>query len=88
MSPDLETLEQLLGGDLPIAVIRGLFDNDSHFARAIEAMLCEMEIRLLNSDDSEVPKWRWRGVLVAATAGPEKEDYRLSITDKGGRRIA
>ena len=47
MSPELETLDQLLGGDLPIAVIRGLFDDDSHFAHAVEAMLCEMEIRLL-----------------------------------------
>jgi hypothetical protein len=86
--PELETFDQLLSGDLPISVIRRLFDNSTHFTLAIEAMLGDAEIRLLTSDGSEVPKWQWRDVLVAVTADSGECSHVVSITDKGAQRIA
>jgi hypothetical protein len=84
MSPELETLDQLLGGDMSLTVIRGLFENHDRFARAIAAMLDAGEVRLVDSDGTELPGWRWREVLAAET---EAGDFWLSITDAGARRV-
>ena len=45
-SPELETLDQLLGGDLPIGVIRGFYESEERFCRASMAMLRDGHIRL------------------------------------------
>jgi hypothetical protein len=86
-SPELEALDQLLGGDLAVCVIRRLFADDSRFERAIEAMLCDGEIQLLTADGDAVPKWQWRDLLntvaLSDTSGP-----KLSITAKGALRIS
>jgi hypothetical protein len=82
MSPELETLDQLLGGDLPLPIIRGLFGEESRFVRAIEAMLEAGEVRLIEGDDTDVSRWRWREVLTTPAA-----NTRLSITEAGVRRI-
>jgi hypothetical protein len=88
MSPELETLDQLLGGDLPLPVIRDLFPDGGRFARAITAMLDAGEVRLLAQDGTEGPRWQWREVLAAASNQSGANDYRLDITDAGGRWIA
>jgi hypothetical protein len=87
MAPELETLDQLLGGDLPPAVIRGLFETDDRFARAIAAMLRDAEVRL-RVDGVDVPRRRWREVLAAACTPSGPTGARLEITDAGVRRIA
>lgn len=84
MSPELETLDQLLGGDLPLAVIRGLFADEDRFSRAIAAMLDAGEVRLLNGDGSEVPRWQWHESLSKHATSR----YSLEITQAGIRRIA
>ena len=82
--PELETLDQLCGGDLPLAVIRNLFLGDDRFRRAILAMLRDRELLLLRSDDTEVPHWERSPLLSDPTRW---EGLRLSITDSGARRI-
>jgi hypothetical protein len=77
MSPELETLDQLSGGDLPLTVIRGLFPDEERCTRAILAMLKAGELRLWT--EVEVPRYRWRDALSG--------EGRLSITDAGLRRI-
>jgi hypothetical protein len=62
MSLELETLDQLLGGDLTPAVVRGLFETDERFVRAVLAMLDAGEFRLYASG-VEVPSWRWRDIF-------------------------
>jgi hypothetical protein len=86
MSPELETLDQLLGGDLPLAVIRGLFDDGERFARAVAAMLYAGEVRLY-VDGDEAPRWRWAEVLAAARDQTDLANARLDITEAGIRRI-
>ena len=77
-----------MGGDMPLQVIRGIFNDDQRFVRAISAMLEAKEIRLLTKAGEEVPRWRWREVLV-----PESEqqagtgEFLLSLTDAGARRM-
>jgi len=83
MSPELETLDQLMADDLPVSVIRSLYPNEDRFLRAIEAMLDAGEIRLLDANNAEVPKWRRREVLTQ-----QADTARLSLTELGARRIA
>ena len=82
MSPELETLDQLLGGDLPLPVIRGLFADADRFARAITAMLDAGELRLVETGSGDVLKWQWREVLNANAAST-----RVAITKVGIKRI-
>ena len=89
MSPELETLDQLLSGDLGLNVICALFGDNTAFVRAVSAMLQAGEVRLLTSDGLDVPRRRWSEVLVGASASgnEEKADLKLSITEAGARRV-
>ena len=86
MSPELEMLDQLQGGDLPLSVVRGLFGDDDRFVRAAVAMLDMEEIRLLEAEGTELPRWRWREVLTSPAA-PEAVRGRFAITEARARRI-
>lgn len=82
--PELETLDQLCGGPMPLAVIRQLFEGDDRAYRAILAMLHDREVLLFRGDDFEVPDWERDQLL----SDPRRwEGYRLSITDAGARRL-
>ena len=82
--PELETLDQLCGGPMPLAVIRQLFGEDDRFRRAILAMLGDRQVLLLNGDDFEVPDWERNQLL---SEQRKWEGYHLSITDSEARRI-
>jgi hypothetical protein len=81
MSPELETLDQLLGGDLPLATIRGLYPDDASFQRGVLGLLQEGDIALIA--DGDVPQWRWRDVLAAIPHG-----FILRLTEQGAKKIA
>jgi hypothetical protein len=73
----------LLGGDLPLPVVRCLFEDGDRCTNALTAMLEVGELRLLEADGTDVPKWRWREVLNANAAST-----RVAITKVGVKRIA
>lgn len=84
ISPELEVLDQLLGGPKPLAVIRRVFESDDHFRRALLAMLYAGDIRLLRDERTEVRSWEWQSML----SDPRQwSDHRLSLTDQGLHRI-
>lgn len=83
MSPELEMLEQLLGGDLSAAVVRSVFDDEQRFVRAALAMLNAREINLLDRYGNGIPGWKWAESLEANSGGE-----RIRITDAGAKRIA
>lgn len=86
MSPELETLDQLDGGDLPLAVIRGLYPDDAAFARGVHALLKEGKVQLL-SDGTEVAEWRWRELFEAGEVVSELGRLKLALTEQGAHYL-
>jgi hypothetical protein len=88
MSLELETLDQLLGGDLPLAVVRGLYPDDQTFAQVIHALVRGLDVRLLTIDGRIVPRWQWRGLFVEMRVLHRLPQFRLSITEQGARKVS
>lgn len=86
MSAELETLDQLLGGDLPLQIIRDLYPDDETFAKSLQALLRNGDVRLL-MDGVEVPQWRWRELNDRSQLMLELPRFRLAATDQGARRV-
>jgi hypothetical protein len=59
MSPELETLDQLLSDDLPITMIRQLFPDQPRFEHSIGMMLASGEIELIDSAGNVLSNWLW-----------------------------
>jgi hypothetical protein len=86
MSLELETLDQLCGGDMPIAVIRGLFNDDEHFVRAITAMLTTGDVQLFENG-KEIPNWDQANTLRTAIANDSQCELMISVTKQGAGRV-
>jgi hypothetical protein len=87
-SSELETLDQLFGGELSLAVTRTVYTDDASFARGVHALLLNREVELLSADGVAVPQWRWRGIFVDGRFGEEMRGLKLRITDRGSQRVA
>jgi hypothetical protein len=88
MSPELETLDQLLGGDLPLVVIQSLYPDFDAFRRGVCGLLSNGDAKLIEQDGNQAQEWRWIE-LFAEASDPEKfQALKLSITPQGTRRIA
>lgn len=55
MSPVLETLDQLQGGDLKLSSIRKVFRDRGRFVRGISAVLAAEDITLRTAEGPAVP---------------------------------
>ena len=49
MSPELETLDQLLSGDLPLSVVRIVYPDDERFILGVLGLLSDGEIQLFEN---------------------------------------
>lgn len=87
MSPELDTLDQLLGGPMALSVVRSIFPDETAFLAGVHALLRAGEVRLLDRETGEVPAWRWRSLLIDGQVLAEPERFTLDITDTGVRRI-
>lgn len=85
MSPELETLDQLLGGEMPLNVIRRIYADDESFAKSMKELLASGDIRLLAGD--EVPKWQWKELLADGGWKRQQTPLTLAITESGANRI-
>jgi hypothetical protein len=88
MSAELETLDQLLGGDLPLRVIRNLYADEEGFRQGILGLLSSGDVCLLMSDQTPVPRWRWAELFAADKVMHELGNMKLRLTAQGTRRIA
>ncbi len=86
MSPELETLDQLLTGDMQLLVIRKLFNDDAHFRTALMRMADAGDIELLDENDRPLPLWQSRIVLDAIDVSA-LQHHRVRITSAGVNRI-
>jgi hypothetical protein len=86
-SPELEVLDQLLGGDMTLDVLRLLFWNDGDFGHAIRMMLEDGDVRLIDGEGNVLPDWKHRHVMSDSGSWARGTAYRLSITERGARRV-
>src|SRR5437016_3013604 len=63
-SPESEMLDQLLSGDMPLAIIRTVYADDAAFLKGIHGLLTCGNVRLLAVGQIEVPHWRWHSLFV------------------------
>jgi hypothetical protein len=82
-SPELETLDQLLGADLRLGVVSKLFASRETFGTGTLGLLSGGNVVLVTSKGAEVPKWQWRELL----SGTNPAELLLRITSQGARRI-
>jgi hypothetical protein len=87
MSSELETLDQLEGGDLRLSVVRGFYPDDDAFNLGVLGQLSRGDVRLLTADQTEVPRWPWRELFVVGVALNELDHYVLSITDREAKKV-
>jgi hypothetical protein len=76
-STELETLDQLLGDEMPLRVIRQLYSDSVQFERSLVCLLAAGEVQLVNSIGTVVPAWQWREVLAAEP--PLEMTVRITI---------
>ena len=89
MSPELETLDQLLTGPLPLAIIRRVFPDSDAFTRGVLGLLTSGDVRLLeNESQNEVPGWRWRELFIDGNVIQMLGNFELHITDQDAGRVA
>lgn len=87
-SPELETLDQLLGGPLALSVIRTLYGDDEAFMQGVLGLLRSGDACLVTAEETETPQRRWRELFVDGVVTAELHSLRLRITDQGIRRIS
>jgi hypothetical protein len=85
--PELETLDQLLCGDMPLSVIRSLYPDDAAFMSGLFGLLNSGDVRLFGPGKPDIPKWYWRELFVEGKILDKLGDFRLDLTDQGARRI-
>ena len=85
-APELETLDQLLGGDMPVAVIAKLYSAPEAFQAGIKALLSCGDVLLLDTEGNAVPAWRWREVFDLSSA-EQLGQFQLRLTPQGAKRI-
>lgn len=88
MSPELETLDQLLSGELPLTLIRRVYPNDEAFLHGVLGLLEAGDVCLLAADKTDVARWRWRELFLEGAVMQELNDLQLQVTGQGIRRIA
>lgn len=88
MSPELETLDQLLTGQLSLSIIRKVYVDEDSFIRGVHGLLSAGDVRLLMNDGTEVPSWRWRELFIEGGAMKALDQLKLDITIQGVQRIS
>lgn len=88
MTPELEVLDQLLGGDLSLAAIADLFSHQDRCRQAIGAMVKAGDVCIVDAEGKPVPAWRYRELENAPDTWSKATPYRLSITETGAKRVS
>lgn len=90
MSPELDLLDQLLAGNMPLAVLLRLFPSIPRARHAIHAMLAGDEIRLIGTDGAELQPWQWQALSRASDSDWRRAaaDLTVSLAPKAAERVA
>ena len=88
MEPELEVLDQLLGGDMPVDIIVGLFPDLDRCRRSIGIMLRDGEIELRDQESSLVPLAHYLKLQYLPEFWARGTPYRFGITELGATRVS
>jgi hypothetical protein len=88
VSPELDTLDQLQGSNMPLSVVRLVFQDDSRFASSIHEMLLCGDVCLRKKKRGDlIPPWRWRELFSDSAWLGEQSRLLLELTEQGARRV-
>jgi hypothetical protein len=87
MSLELEVLDQLEGGDMPLSVLASLFPDEAQARRAIAALVTTGEVSILDAAGTVIAPWQLRELERQPNSWRAETQYRLRLTDTGARRI-
>jgi dihydroxyacid dehydratase/phosphogluconate dehydratase len=86
-APELETLDQLLGGDLPVTVIAKLYSTPECFRKGILGLLSSGDVVLLDANDNAVPEWRCKEIFTYRFDTEQLDNFRVRVTPQGAKRV-
>lgn len=87
-SSELETLDQLLGGEMSLSIIRQLYASDESFTRGVLALLRNGDVRLLETSGAHVAQWRWRSLFEEGEVLTALSSFALDITPTGAAKMS
>lgn len=90
MNPELDFLDQLPGGNMPLAVLLRLIPSIARARHAIHALLAGDEIRLIGTDGAQLQPWQWQALSRASDSDWRRAaaDLTVTLTPKGAERVA
>jgi hypothetical protein len=89
MSPELEILDQPLGGDMPLSVIRQVCHQETdRRSHSIGMMLRDGVVELVDAGGESVPSWRWGELLNEESIWERGSGYYFKLTKKGAEIIS
>lgn len=86
MSAELETLDQLQGGDLRLEIIFKLFPSPEAFMQGVRGLL-ECGDVVLVTEEAELSNWQWRRLFSEKELLKNLKTLRLRITPQGANKI-
>lgn len=87
MSLELEVLDQLEGGDMPLGVLASLFPDETHARQAIAALVAAGDVNLVDAEGAVLVRWQLSELVRQPASWRADTQYRLALTDAGARRI-
>jgi hypothetical protein len=85
-APELDTLDQLLGGNMPLRIIRKVYPDSASFVRGVYGALKCGDVRLLENN-AEVPEWRQQELFERGGVLDNLDTLILELTDQGAKRV-
>lgn len=92
ISPELDLLEQLLGGELSLHAVSSiyLFRDLDHARRVVTGYCDSGVVRLYDSSepDGSIVEYRVRSILADEASWQPQSVYRIEITERGLAHLA
>jgi hypothetical protein len=85
MSPELEMIDQLLGGDLSLPVVRGFFPDDDRARRALANYVSKGVVLFITDKEGVLPKWKCEEMFRRLEPLEHHNEVRVSLTHKAAK---
>ena len=83
-SPEMELIDQLLGGDLPLPAVARLFPEEARARLALMQYVSD-DVVALREQGAVLPTWRSQELLRQPEPFDKDSDIHVSLTDKGAK---